>query len=201
MKIRNPQPYFDIQSTRAQIQIKSDPVRLKIRSRRAQMRVHRVRPKMKVNWQQVRAQSGLRSPSAQRKYMQQKYRNMALNSISQIGSQYDQIGDIQNTIPGGPEIVARVAFNHMLQQDIPVVDIASMPSSMPEIEWENGDIEIEWEPAQLEMEWEGSVRPEISFTPHTVEIRLISGETIRVSENEAKNIERQGYGKKIDKEV
>ena len=56
-------------------------------------------------------------------------------------------------------------------------------------------------PATLEMHWEGEVRPEVSVTPHTVEIRLINGETIRVGEDEARAIERQGYGKRLDKKI
>ena len=51
------------------------------------------------------------------------------------------------------------------------------------------------------MHWEGEVRPEVSVTPHTVEIRLINGETIRVGEDEARAIERQGYGKRLDKKI
>ena len=116
MKIRNPQPYLDIQSTRAQLNIKSERMQLQVKSQRAVMRVRRTRPKMKVNWKAVRAQSGLKSPSYQRKHMQQKYRAMALEGISQIGSQYREMSNIQNTYPGGPEIVATVALNHALQE-------------------------------------------------------------------------------------
>ena len=97
--------------------------------------------------------------------------------------------------------MATVSLNSVMQQDIPVVDVASMPSSSPEVEWEPGSIEIEWVPATLEMHWEGEVRPEVSVTPHTVEIRLINGETIRVGEDEARAIERQGYGKRLDKKI
>ena len=165
------------------------------------MRVHHTRPKMKVNWKKVQAQCGLRSPAAQRRHTQQMYRQKALDGISKVGSQYDQIGDIQNHVPGGPEIVATVALNTVLQEDIPVVDVASMPATMPDVEWEPGELEIEWEPAKLEMHWEGDIRPKFTVTPHTVEIRLINGETIRVGENEARNLERQGFGKRLDKEI
>ncbi|MPN45338.1 hypothetical protein SDC9_192905 [bioreactor metagenome] len=69
------------------------------------------------------------------------------------------------------------------------------------MEWEEGKLEIEWESAKLEMHWEGSIRPQITITPHTVEIRLINGETVRVGENEARTLERQGFGKRLDKKI
>lgn len=201
MKVSNPMPYFDIHTTNAQIHVKSEPLRLKVESEPARMRVRRTRPKMKVNWKKVQEQCGLKSPAAQRRYMQRMYRQKALDGISRVGSEYDKIGDMQNYAADGPEIVATVALDTVMKQDVPVVDVASMPSSMPEVEWEPGELEIEWEPAKLEMHWEGSIRPEITITPHTVEIRLINGETIRVGENEARDLERQGYGKRLDKKI
>lgn len=194
-------PYFDIKTTNAKVEIRNDPLRLKVEREPARMHVHRTRPKMKVNWTKVRNESGLRSTSAQRKHMQQMYRRMALDGISQMANEYDQISSIQNIPPGGPEIVATVALDSILHIDIPVVDVANMPRSMPDVEWERGELEIEWESARLEMRWEGSIRPEISVTPHTVEIRLINGETIRVGENEARTLERQGQGKRLDKKI
>jgi len=201
MRVSSPMPQLDIKSTRATLQIKTDPLRLKVESRPAKMHVRRTRPRMKVNWKKVRSECGLRMPSAQRRYLMQKYRRIMLQGIQQSNQMNQQISDIQNHVAGGPELVASVTLQQLMQQDIPVVDIASMPQSSPEIEWEPGSIEIEWEPASLEMHWEGSIRPEISVTPHTVEIRLINGETIRVAENEAASLERRGYGKRIDQSV
>ena len=202
MRVRNPLPQFDIHTTRAQLQIKSPKLELKVDREPARMQVHRTRPRMKVNWAKVRAQSGLRGLSAERQHRAQIYRQKALAGISRTVNEYDQISaGFQNYAKGGPEIVATVSLNSVMQQDITVVDVASMPSSSPEVEWEPGSIEIEWVPATLEMHWEGEVRPEVSVTPHTVEIRLINGETIRVGEDEARAIERQGYGKRLDKKI
>ena len=201
MRVTNPMPQFDIKSTRAQIQIKTDPLRLKVERTPPRMKVHRVRPKMKVNWAKVRSQCGLRTPEAMRRHLQQKYRQMAIANVQKINAQAQQFSAIENATPGAGDIVAKVSLNNLLQQDIPVIDVASMPSSSPEIDWEPGSLEIEWEMGKLEMSWEGSIKPEISVTPHTVEIRLIDGTTIRVGENEAESIERQGYGKRLDKSI
>ncbi len=81
------------------------------------------------------------------------------------------------------------------------LNVTPMPKSVGNISWEPGSMEIEWDPHRLEMSWEGSARPEITVTPYSVEIRLINGETVRVGENEAKAIEMQGYGKRVDKEI
>lgn len=165
------------------------------------MHVRRTRPKMKVNWERVRSESGLRSFSAQRRHMKQIYRQKAMENIAHISWQNEQISNVQNAVPGGPELVATVALDTVLKSELPVVDVANMPRSMPEVEWEEGKLEIEWDPPVLEMHWEGNLRPEITVTPHTVEIRLINGKIIRVGENEAGMLERRGYGKRLDKKI
>ncbi len=201
MQVFGTEPHLDIKTTNAKIEIHNEPMRLVVEREPARMRVHRSYPKMKVNWAKVRSESGLRSPSAQRRYMQQLYRQMALDGIARTSEEYEQISDIQDIPSGGPNIVATVALDAVLEKDIPVVDVANMPRTMPDVEWEEGKLDIEWESAKMEMRWEGSMRPEITVTPHTVEIRLVNGETIRVGENEARTLEREGRGKRLDKKI
>lgn len=201
MRISSVTPYLDIKTTNAKVEIHNEPLRLKIEREPARMHVRRTRPKMKVNWAKVRAESGLRAPSEQRRHMQQVYRQMAIDGIVRISDEQQRISDYQNFPEGGPEVVATVALESVLQRDIPVVDVSSMPRSMPDVEWEVGGVEIVWDPPTMEMHWEGNMRPEISVTPHTVEIRLINGETIRVGENEARMLEQQGFGKRLNEKV
>lgn len=202
MRIPGAAPHLDIKTTNAKIEIHNEPLRLKIEREPARMRVRRTRPKMKVDWAKVRGESGLRVPSAQRKHLQQIYRQMALDGIVRISNENEAVSsNLQGLDNGGPEIVARLAFDSLMQRDIPVVDVGNMPRSMPDVQWEPGTMEIEWDPPKMEMHWEGSMRPEITVTPHTVEVRLINGETIRVAENEARMLEQQGYGKRLDQKV
>lgn len=201
MRINNPQPYLDIHTTNAVIHIEKEPVRLKVESQRAQMHVTRTRPNFKVNWKKLRAESGVRSPEAQRQYIKQRSQRMLHRNTQNAVSDLQQMGNIQNSGAGSPEIVASVTFNRTMTQNIPEVNVGSMPSSLAQIDWDPGSLEIEWDPHRIEMSWEGDMRPRITVTPHTVEIRLINGKTIRVGENEAKAIEMQGYGKRMDTEV
>lgn len=201
LQVSGSRPYFDIKTTNAKVEIHNEPLRLKVEREPARMHVRRTRPKMKVDWDRVRNESGLKTPSAQRRHMQQVYRQKALENIANISGESEQMSNLQNAVPGGPELVATVALDSVLHQDIPVVDVVNMPRSMPDVEWEEGKLEIEWDPPIMEMHWEGSLRPEITVTPHTVEIRLINGETIRVGENEARMLEQRGYGKRLDEKI
>lgn len=202
MRIPGATPHLDIKTTNARIEIHNEPLRLKVDREPARMHVRRTRPKMKVDWAKVRSESGLRVPSAQRRYLQQLYRQMALEGVVQVSNEHQRMSsEIHNLAKGGPEIVARIALDSLMQRDIPVVDVANMPRSMPDVQWEQGSLEIEWDPPRMEMHWEGNLRPEITVTPYTVEIRLINGETIRVGESEARMLEQQGYGKRLDEKV
>ncbi len=201
MRVSNPMPQFDIKTTNAVMKIKSQRLQMKVEKTPAKMTVRRTRPKMRVNWKKVFSESGRRSPDALRRYMQQRYRQMALQGIQETGSEYYQYSELQNHPSGGPNVVATVTLHNVLRSNMPVADVANMPASSPEVEWDMGSMEIEWEPAKLEITWEGEFRPKLEVTPHTVEIRLINGETIRVAENEAESLERQGYGRRLDKRV
>ncbi len=201
MQISGGMPRLDIHTTNATIQIKREPMRLVVESSRPKMKVKTVRPKMKVNWDKVYSQTGRAKPNAYRQMSAQRARRKMMEGISNTNQFYLGVSNIHDHQIGAHDVVAKVTFSQLSLNDAPVVDFGSAPQSLPEVDWEQGDIQIEWEPSQLEMRWEGDVFPEITVTPHMVEIRLINGETVRVAESEAKSIERQGYGRVIDEEV
>lgn len=201
MRVRNPLPYVDINTTNAVVEIRNHPVRLKVESEPAQMRVKRTAPTFKVNWKALRAQSGQRSPDYQRRHMQGQYQQQFYQGVRNMVGDTERMGALHEHKKGGPEIVASVAHRRMSAKHKRNYNMEMLPKDMPKIEWQPGSVEIEWDPYRLEMSWEGDIYPEISVTPHTVEIRLINGETVRVGENEAKSIEMRGFGRRIDQEV
>lgn len=196
-------PRLDIHSTRAQLQITRQPMRLTVERTSPRMKVHRTRPKFKIanSKQLLGEQVGRRPPNAQRQEMMRRAQMAMMHGISKVNAQADAMANYQAYGSGGPSVVAQVQLNSILNQPTNIIDVANVPQSQPEVEWDTGAMEIEWDMGDLEMNWEGGGRPSIEVTPHSVEIRLISGEIIRVGEQEAKSIEKQGYGKRIDKEV
>lgn len=195
-------PMLDIKSTRAVVEIHREPLRLKVDSQPARMRVKRTRATFKVNnMKQLRAESGLRSPDLQRRHMQQRSQAKLYEGIQSINSNAQRLTNIQDHQGAEPELVATVTLQNTLQQNIPVLDVGSMPRSLPKLDWDTGSLEIEWDPHRIEMSWEGDMRPQITVTPHSVEIKLIDGRTVHVRESEAKSIESQGYGKRVNENI
>lgn len=203
MRIRSPLPSLEIHTTPASMEIRNHPVRLKIRSEPARMQVSRTRPQFRVNWEKMRRNTGARSRTYQQRYEQQVARQQLKESIANANSTLEMLSIAETaglpsaqSLVGGANMTQAAKQNDLSQPTLSVVD-----AGMPEIEWENGNLEIGWVPHSLEMSWEGNFKPEITVTPHSVEIRLISGETIRVQENEARAIEMRGEGKKVDTNV
>lgn len=202
MRIRSSLPSLEIHTTPAAIEIRNHPVRLKIRSEPARIQVTRTRPQFRVNWDKMRSNTGTRSRTYQQRYEQQLARQQLKESIANANASLEmlsaaEMGSIGVGSMGGGSNMSQISKqNDVSQPTLSVVD-----AGMPEIEWENGDLEIGWVPHSLKMSWEGNFKPEITVTPHSVEIRLINGETIRVQENEARAIEMRGEGKKVDTNV
>ena len=196
-------PRIDVHSTRAVVEIHREPMRLTVQRTTPRMKVTRTRPKFRIanSKQLLGTQVGRRGPDAQRRKMIQQARQAMMQGIQNANSKGDRLSNWQQ-IGSSPNVVAELTLSNMIQQgSTPVYDTVPIPAPLPEVEWETGDMSIDWEQGDLEMEWVGDPMPEISVTPHSVEIRLISGEVIRVGEQEAESIERQGYGKRLDKEV
>lgn len=196
-------PRIDVHSTRAVIEIHREPMRLRVQRTAPRMKVTHTRPKFKIanSRQLLGTQVGRRGPDAQRQKMIQQARAAMTQGIQKANDKGERLSNWQN-IGSSPNVVAQLTLSNMINEgSTPIYDTAPIPSPLPEMEWDMGDVSIDWEQGDLEMEWEGDPMPEISVTPHSVEIRLISGEVIRVGEQEAESIERQGYGKRLDKEV
>ncbi len=194
---------LDIHSTRAQLQITREPMRLMVERTAPRMKVHRTHAKFRIanSKKLLGEQVGRRPPNAQRREMMRRAQMAMMHGISKVNAQAAALSNYQLYGSNGPSVVAQVQLESMMNQPTNIIDVANVPRSMPEMEWDIGSMEIEWDMGDLEMRWEGGGRPSIEVTPHSVEIRLISGEIIRVGEQEAKSIEKQGYGKRIDKEV
>ncbi len=194
-------PRLDIHSTRAVMEIHRDPMRLTVRRTAPKMNITRTRARFRIanSKQLLGTQVGRRSPDQQRRRMIQQAQQTMIQGIQRTNRDADQYANYYRS--GGSNMVAQVSLSNMLEDSKPVYDSVPIPAPLPEMEWELGEMDIEWDAGELDLEWEGDPMPKISVTPHSVEIRLVSGEVIRVGEREAESIEREGLGKRLDKEV
>lgn len=192
---------LDIHTTPAVVQIKNNNMRLKIHSTPAQMQVTRTRPTFRVV-SQTQKITGAKKTNFQLQYQKMRAQQQLREGIRNVNNAYD---DMAGMPLADQAAMMRAASSQTSVQDLVsnanAVDSQPVTVNRPQVEWENGSMEIEWVPSSVEMSWEGDYRPEITVTPHSVEIRLINGKTIRVRENEARAIEMRGEGKKIETEV
>lgn len=197
MRIPGSMAHLDIHSTRAMIHIENSPMRLVVDSSPAQMKVSRRPPKFNVDWGRFRDASGLRTPGTQAKYQAQQSTLKMQEGVDNMVYDYESIGMIENAGEGMPNTVGVTALNRALEEDKVEVNVASIPSEPLQADWTPGEMEITWVPHKLEMSWEGDVKPKITVTPHSVEIRLVNGETVRVKENASAG----GQGKSVDRKI
>ncbi|MBD5559261.1 MAG: hypothetical protein HDQ87_02715 [Clostridia bacterium] len=199
LNISTSRPTIDISSTRAQMQIKQTVVRhFSMRRTPPEMSVNRTSPKMKVNWKQVWANRGLRSPDFQNKYQRDQSRQKVYESIQKRNADAAFLGAVEEYAFTDTNRVGQLAYNDMLSEGIKEINVAP-PNPMPEVEWDTGSLSIEWTRGDLELVWEEDFRPQLTVTPHSVEIRLNGRREVKITVNE--NGVSTTSGKKVDKKV
>lgn len=199
LSISSTRAAIDITTTRAQMQIKNT-VRRHFTARRTppQMQVERTSPRMKVNWKQVWANRGVRSPDLQRKHTAQQGYQKVQGYIQKTSQDGEFMAALQDYYGQGVNRIGQLAYNDAIKADIPEINVAP-PNPMPEVEWEKGSMSVDWVPGDLEIVWEENFRPQITVTPHSVEIRLRGRNEVKISVNED-NVSSSS-GAKVDRQV
>lgn len=180
LSINNYRSTLEIRTTNSKIQIRTPKPKFRIKRTPPQMTVIRRMPTFKVNYQKVRAESGLGGPEAMRQEMYSRAHSKTMDAIANIAQTGDYLMRIEHS--DGTDMIAQVAFNNM-QAAIPEINIGSMPQSLPEVEWDHGEFKIVWSEGSFELEWDTDFRPDISFTPHSVEIKIRNYPKINVQDN------------------
>ena len=190
---------IDIQSTRAQLEIKNT-VRRHFTSKRTppQMTVTNTRPKMRVDWKQVWAHRGMRSPDNLRRHQVQQGYQEVQQYIQKTVQDGDFMGALEQFAGDGVNRVGQWAYQEMMQDRTPDLNVAQ-PMPMPDVEWETGSTKIDWVPGDLEIVWDEAFRPQLTVTPHSVEIRLNGRNEVHVSVNEEQVSDASG--KKVDRRI
>lgn len=198
LNIATSSPTMNITSTRAQLQIKQT-VRRHFKTHRTppQMSVNHVSPKMKVNWKQVWANRGVRSPDFQYKYQRDASRQKVYESIQKTNADAAFLGAVEEYAFTDTNRVGQLAYQDMLQDGLKEINVAP-PNPMPEVEWDKGSLSIEWTKGDLELVWDEDFRPQLSVTPHSVEIRINGRREVKITVNEDGILMS---GKQVDKKI
>lgn len=200
LNISSSRPGLDITSNKAQLQIKQT-VRRHFTAKRTppQMKVERSSPRMKVNWKKVWNDRGTnRSPEYFRKHLVQQGYQKVQGYIQKTSQDGEFMAALEEYYGQDINRIGQLAYRDAIHADIPEIQVAA-PIESPEVEWEKGSMTIEWIPGDLEIVWEEDFRPQITVTPHSVEIRLRGKNEVKISVNEDKV--SRGSGKNVDRRV
>ena len=183
-----------IETIPAEMRIEQKQLSFRIKNPSAQMRIETERPRMSVDWSSVWAQMGRKLPYQQMEY--QKFVNVkkASEAIGAIAAEGDQLSAIDKSVGLGD-----VAAQKMI--DIPETNVQSIPEQPPQVEWEKGDITITWELPPMELEWSSDFRPDMEFTPCTVEISVIGLDEVKFAVDEEKVSRSKSRGKLVNTKV
>lgn len=200
LRIESADPALQMHSTRAQMRIHNKIRRFKVKRTPTRMKVENKRPKMKVNWKKTWAQMNLRSPGHLATYLKGRSRQAVAKAISKTVSEGNQVADLQYYMGTGQSPFASIAMQNMIN-DVPEVNVGSMPQSSPEVSWEPGHMHVEWEIGDVEIEWEEEFMPEFSVTPYSIDIRLQGRPEVHITVNEEEARYTDTVGRKVNRKV
>ncbi|MGI6152238.1 MAG: DUF6470 family protein [Christensenellaceae bacterium] len=200
LSIQTTRPTLDITSTRAQLNITNKIRRFTSKRTPPQMTVQRQAPSFKVDWSTVWAQSGRRSPEKLQQHMRQVSRQKVDQAIQRTVKNGDYLGKLNSYIDSKRDPIGELAFDNMLS-DMPELNVASMPESMPDIVWDPGGIKIEWTTGEITIDWDDDYMPDVTVSPHSVEIKLSGRSEVKITVNPDRVEQTRNDGRKINEKI
>lgn len=184
LEISTVRPHLEINSTRARIDITNRVRRFSAKRVAPKMNVEQKAASFKVDWSSVWAQSGRRSPSQLSNYMVQNSRAKVEQAISRIVSNGDYVKHVEAYRGSAGNPIGELAWQNYMEDTSVETNVGLMPETSPNIEWDPGYIHINWTTGEVQIEWDDNFRPDIEFTPHSVEIRLSAHPEVKIQVKE-----------------
>jgi len=177
---------IDIEKQPAQIGVRTTHAKLKVDTQRPpQMKVSADMPEMKqerkqpafsVDWQRVRAESGLAGPGV----LSRQSAVEAQQQVLDFTGQSAQDGNYVSRADIGGNRVAELEKQRNFEP-MKEVNLGSIPKNLPDVTWEPGFININWSNTQMRVEWDSEYMPTFSVEPYTVEIFLREKPYIKIT--------------------
>lgn len=199
LNIQTSRPTLNITTTNAQMNISNRIRRFSARRVPPEMKVERQAPSFKVDWRKVWSQSGRKSPEDLQIHMKQQSRQRVDNYIQTVAQNGDYVLQLKNYVGSKSDPLAEISWQNMISRNQVETNVASMPETMPDVVWDPGYVRIEWTTGEVQIDWDDNFMPEITVSPHSVEIRLEGHKAIKISVNED-NVPKI-EGKKVNKKV
>jgi len=198
LNIQTSRPTLSITTTNAQLNISNKIRRFSSRRVPPEMKIERKAPSFKVDWRKVWSQSGKKSPEDLALHVRQQARQRVDQYIQKVATNGDYILQVKNYVGTKSDPLAELRWQEMMSQK-PEVNVTSMPETTPDVVWDLGYVKIEWTTGEVQIDWDDEFMPEITVSPHSVEIRIEGRKEIKISLNED-NVPKI-RGKKVNKKV
>ena len=170
-----------VRSTPAKMHITLPRMEMKITTESPHMEIDSKAPTFKVNRKKINSESGLKSPAEISTAYRDAGKAGALKGAKNAVEDGNFLGDVANN-PG--DRVAKLAHNKSLAAVLKKKqsNVALMPKSKPEIEWERGYMRINWSKHSVVIDWDGEYMPRLTVDPkYSLEIYLRTEPYFRVS--------------------
>ena len=180
-----------IRKTPAQMHIEQQRMQMRIKTETPQMEIERKNPSFKVNRKKINSESGMKSTPELSKDFRDKGRVGALRGARTAKEDGNFLGNVK--MPG--DRVGKLARKKTMSAILKKKEgnIGLMPKSLPEIEWEKGQLTINWSRHSIDIDWEGDYMPTVTIDPkHSIEVYLRTAPYFRVLVTEGEDPERPG---------
>ena len=183
----------------AQLRISTPRENIRIQNGSTQLNIETRMPRFTSNRKQVNNESGLMDPLTFAK----QFRNKGNQKALQAAANYKNDGNfIANPrIPGDKSIPMMVANKMKRVLGPREKNIGLMPSSIPSLDWEKGDIRVSATRQNVSVDWNGRNSANVSVdTNYPVEVFLRRQPYFRATGVEP-NVTQATYGRFIDRSV
>lgn len=167
-----------IKTTNAQLHISTPRPQMQIETVASEMTIDRKNPSFEVDWEQVRAESGLVQPVRLARQLGSKAYAKGMESIAKSSRDGDHLGSVER---GGDRVVD-LARQQVMDNPQTDINVGLMPKSSPNVTWDPGYVNISWSRHKLIVEWDTEFMPEfVVDPPYSIEIFLRQQPSIKIS--------------------
>jgi hypothetical protein len=167
-----------VKTTSANLQITTPNPEMEIIQEDAQFTIESQRPTFKVNQKKLRREMNLSGPVELSQTVRDKSKQQVMEGTAQKAKENDFVASV--TQQGNR--IAMVSKQKSIQKTKKAANIALMPQSAPEIEWNPGYVRINWSGHSVKIEWDGEYMPEMAVDPpYSVEVFLLREPYFRIT--------------------
>ncbi|MDR0952178.1 MAG: DUF6470 family protein [Oscillospiraceae bacterium] len=167
-----------VRTTPANLQITTPSPEMTITQENAEFTVESERPTFKVNQKKLRREMNLADPVTFNQELGSKAQQAVHNGIKSKSQEGDFIASVQQQ----GNRIAMISKQKSIAKTKKAANIALMPPSKPEIEWNPGYVRINWSGHNVKIEWEGEYMPEMVVDPpYSVEVFLLREPQFRIT--------------------